>query len=139
MVGGVSMAKTNDRDVGDIGGYGKSLDERLRKLEWSQAELARRSGLSVAAISRAISGQRKNLRSDTVTKIESALHLANSGLYNDELDRFLMSDIAREMRLTIDEVRHLRAFVWWTEDERPTLQAWADFARARRGLLRNKE
>jgi transcriptional regulator with XRE-family HTH domain len=113
------------------------LSAELDRLGWTQSELARRSGLPASVINRIITGERPNPTIKTTKAIESALQLATQGKHQSELDRFLLSDLARDMALSDDEVRALRALVWWMEGETPTLQAWGDFVRARRGLRRD--
>lgn len=69
----------------------KSIEDAMKEQEISQADLARKTGLSRATISRVLSGKQSNMTRETMKSILEALNL-NSSDFNRELSMLSLKE-----------------------------------------------
>ncbi len=116
------------------------LRARRKALGLTQKELAEKAGVDQSAISRAERNADWNPESTTLAALERVLgevplsremlmHSADAGL-----DAFLRTEQARDLQLAPEEIAAARRHPWFGPDEQPSMQAWFDYFRARRGL-----
>ena len=108
-------------------GIGERVTEHRRERGWTQADLARESGVSQATISRLESGHISSPRADVLGRLASALRIAMDALvhtsYQLSLDDYTRRDPQLQAifsgyeRLPEDRKRQLADFVQWLEHQ----------------------
>jgi len=128
----------------------KQLADRLRAIreerDLSQNELARRSGISQAAVSKIEAGKLQSPSIWLIRALEKGLGDPPVRLVTDYIDvlgpeahesliRFLESPLGQTLALSVEEISELEELQWFTvNDKVPDLQDWYDFVRLRRNL-----
>jgi len=109
-----------------------AVDARGRKM--SQAELARRSGVSQSMISQIETGERRTPGDAVLRKLERALGLPQAYLSDPasdpqiirrSLERFRASDYGRDRSIEQRDLDELASFSWTTPGDDPPPLAWA--------------
>lgn len=119
--------------VGPVATFGERLREARKGAGLTQTQLERLSGISQSMISALEKGERPSPSVETVLALERALGLVPGTLIWDandaSLEKFLRSELAKELEVTDYEARRLRVIRWRAPDEEADLQVWADLLR----------
>lgn len=121
--------------------FGRRLRDARKSKGHTQATLARAIGVRQASISALETGESELPSLRTMTAIEEALGLepgyflaTDPTMIGQSLDRFLVTDLARSLNLTDEEIQDLRQRRWYTSNEDPDPIAWYEFVNSLRQM-----
>lgn len=118
--------------------FGDLVRQRRELKGMTQKQLGDRAGVDQSYISRIENGDRVNIGSITMGRLQAALDadLGATPFWKAEVEAFLATEDGKALKVTPDERRRMLRFQWYEAGEAASHLAWVDYIRALRGVTR---